>query len=61
VHSEKQIRVHVAPVSFDGRIGLIRRLDTNELAIVDFKSSDRAQEEDVTETSSMSMRSGMKS
>ena len=31
----------------DGRIDLIRRLDTSELAIVDFKSSDRAQEEDV--------------
>jgi DNA helicase-2/ATP-dependent DNA helicase PcrA len=49
VHSEKQIQVHVAPgITVDGRIDLIRRLDTNELAIVDFKSSDRAQEEDVT-------------
>lgn len=49
VHSEKQIQVHVAPgITVDGRIDLIRRLDTNELAIVDFKSTDRAQEEEVT-------------
>ena len=32
----------------DGRIDLIRRLDTGEVAIVDFKSTDRAQAEDVT-------------
>jgi len=49
VHSEKQIQVHVAPgVTVDGRIDLVRRLDTDELAIVDFKSTDRAQAEDVT-------------
>jgi DNA helicase II / ATP-dependent DNA helicase PcrA len=49
VHSEKQIQVHIAPgVIVDGRIDLIRRLDTDELAIVDFKSTDRAQAEDVT-------------
>ena len=49
VHSEKQIQVHVAPgITVDGRIDLIRRLDTDELAIVDFKSTDRAQEEEVT-------------
>ena len=49
VHSEKQIQVHVAPgITVDGRIDLIRRLDTDELAIVDFKSTDRAQAEDVT-------------
>jgi DNA helicase-2/ATP-dependent DNA helicase PcrA len=49
VHSEKQIQVHVAPgITVDGRIDLIRRLDTDELAIVDFKSTDRAQPEDVT-------------
>ncbi|MGW3546998.1 ATP-dependent helicase [Janibacter hoylei] len=48
-HSEKQIQVHVATgVTIDGRVDLIRRLDTDELAIVDFKSSDRAQAEDVT-------------
>jgi DNA helicase-2/ATP-dependent DNA helicase PcrA len=49
LHSEKQIQVHVAPgITVDGRIDLIRRLDTDELAIVDFKSTDRAQPEDVT-------------
>lgn len=49
VHSEKQIQVHIAPgITVDGRIDLIRRLDTGELSIVDFKSSDRAQAEDVT-------------
>lgn len=49
VHSEKQIQVHIAPgITVDGRIDLIRRLDTNELAIVDFKSTDRAQPEEVT-------------
>lgn len=49
IHSEKQIQVHVAPgVVVDGRIDLVRRLDTDELAIVDFKSSDRAQAEEVT-------------
>ena len=49
VHSEKQIQVHVAPgITVDGRIDLIRRLETDELAIVDFKSTERAQAEDVT-------------
>ena len=49
VHSEKQVQVHVAPgITVDGRIDLIRRLDTDELAIVDFKSSERSQEEDLT-------------
>lgn len=47
--SEKQIQVHVAPgITVDGRIDLVRRLDTDEVAIVDFKSSERAQAEDVT-------------
>lgn len=49
VHSEKQIQVHVAPgITVDGRIDLVRRLDKDELAIVDFKSTARAQDEDVT-------------
>lgn len=49
VHSEKQIQVHVAPgVVVDGRIDLVRRLDTDELSVVDFKSTDRAQAEEVT-------------
>jgi DNA helicase-2/ATP-dependent DNA helicase PcrA len=47
--SEKQIQVHVAPgITVDGRIDLIRRLDTGEVAIVDFKSAERAQSEDIT-------------
>ena len=33
-----------------GRIDLVRRLDTDETTIVDLKSTDRAQAEDVTET-----------
>jgi DNA helicase-2/ATP-dependent DNA helicase PcrA len=49
VHSEKEIQVHVAPgITVAGRIDLIRRLDTDELSIVDFKSTARAQDEDVT-------------
>lgn len=49
VHSEKQIQVHVAPgITVDGRIDLVRRLDSDEVAIVDFKSIARAQDEDVT-------------
>ena len=33
-----------------GRIDLVRRLDADETTIVDLKSTDRAQAEDVTET-----------
>jgi DNA helicase-2/ATP-dependent DNA helicase PcrA len=32
----------------NGRIDLIRRTDTNETIVVDFKSTNRAQDEDVT-------------
>jgi DNA helicase-2/ATP-dependent DNA helicase PcrA len=49
LHSEQQVQVHVAPgITVDGRIDLIRRLDTNETSIVDFKSSDRVQAEEIT-------------
>lgn len=49
VHSEKEIRVDEVPgVTVVGRVDLVRRLGTDELAIVDFKSSDRAQTEDIT-------------
>lgn len=49
LHSEKQVQVHVAPgITVDGRIDLIKRLETDEVSIVDFKSTDRAQQEDVT-------------
>ncbi|WP_155337350.1 ATP-dependent helicase [Acrocarpospora corrugata] len=48
LHSEQPIRVHVAAgVTVDGRIDLIKRLDTNETSIVDFKSTQRAQTEDI--------------
>ncbi len=49
LYSEQQVQVRVAPgITVDGRIDLIRRLDTNETSIVDFKSTERAQAEDVT-------------
>jgi DNA helicase-2/ATP-dependent DNA helicase PcrA len=49
IHSEKQIEVAIAPgVSVNGRIDLIKSLETDETAIVDFKSTARSQEEDVT-------------
>jgi DNA helicase-2/ATP-dependent DNA helicase PcrA len=49
IHSEKQIEVDIAPgVSVKGRIDLIKSLETSETAIVDFKSTARAQDEDVT-------------
>ena len=48
--SEKQIEVSLGDgVSIVGRIDLVRRIDTNETTIVDLKSSERAQAEDVTE------------
>ncbi|HET6202949.1 MAG TPA: ATP-dependent DNA helicase [Planctomycetota bacterium] len=49
--SEKQIEISLGDgVSIVGRIDLVRRIDTGETTIVDLKSSDRAQSEDVTET-----------
>ena len=49
VHSEKQIQVRVGDgVVVDGRIDLITRVETGEVAIVDFKSTDRAQSEEIT-------------
>jgi len=49
IHSEQQVEIQVTPgITVNGRIDLIKRLDTNEVAIVDFKSSERAQAEDVT-------------
>lgn len=48
-HSEKQIEVVVAPgVTVNGRIDLIKRLETDEVAIVDFKSTEDAQDSDMT-------------
>jgi DNA helicase-2/ATP-dependent DNA helicase PcrA len=49
--SEKQIEIGMeGGVSVVGRIDLVRRVDTGETTIVDLKSSDRAQPEEVTET-----------
>jgi len=49
--SEKQIAISLGDgVSVVGRIDLVRRIDTGETTIVDLKSTDRAQAEDVTET-----------
>ena len=48
--SEKQIEVNLGDgVSIVGRVDLVRRIDTGETTIVDLKSSERAQAEDVTE------------
>lgn len=49
LHSEKPIQVHLGEgITVEGRIDLIRRLDTDEVSVVDFKSTGRAQVEDVT-------------
>jgi DNA helicase-2/ATP-dependent DNA helicase PcrA len=49
IHSEQQVEIQVAPgITVNGRIDLIKRLDTDEVAIVDFKSSERVQAEEVT-------------
>lgn len=49
--SEKAIEISLgAGVSVIGRIDLVRRVDTGETTIVDLKSTERAQAEDVTET-----------
>ncbi|HRS34910.1 MAG TPA: ATP-dependent DNA helicase [Thermoanaerobaculia bacterium] len=48
--SEKQVEINLGDgVSISGRIDLVRRVDTDEITIVDLKSNDRAQAEDVTE------------
>lgn len=48
--SEKTIQINLDDgVSVVGRIDLVRRVDTGETTIVDLKSTDRAQAEDVTD------------
>lgn len=48
--SEKQIEISLGDgVTVNGRIDLVRRLDTDETTIVDLKSSERAQAEELTE------------
>jgi DNA helicase-2/ATP-dependent DNA helicase PcrA len=49
-HSEKAIEVELENgVSVAGRIDLVRRRDTGEVAIVDLKSTQRAQAEELTD------------
>ena len=49
--SEKQVEISLGDgITINGRIDLVRRMDTDETTIVDLKSSDRAQAEAVTET-----------
>ena len=49
--SEKQIEISLGDgITILGRIDLVRRIDTGETTIVDLKSSERAQAEEVTET-----------
>ena len=49
VYSEQSVEIHPAPgVVVNGRVDLIKRLDTEETSIVDFKSTERAQREDLT-------------
>ena len=48
-HAEKTIELKLAEgVVVHGRIDLIRRTDTHQIIVIDFKSTDRAQEEDAT-------------
>jgi DNA helicase-2/ATP-dependent DNA helicase PcrA len=48
-HVEKTIELKLGDgIVVNGRIDLIRRTDTGQLAVVDFKSTDRAQTEEVT-------------
>ena len=49
-YSEKAISLDLGDgISVVGRIDLVRRLDTDEISIVDMKTSDRAQAENLTE------------
>jgi len=48
--SEKDIQLHLGDgVSVVGRIDLVRRKDTNEVTVVDLKTAERSQAEEVTE------------
>ena len=49
--SEKNIEIALGDgVTVAGRIDLVKRIDTGEVTIVDLKSNERAQADDVTET-----------
>lgn len=48
--SEQAVEIHLDDgVSIKGRIDLVRRIDTDETTIVDLKSNERSQQEEVTE------------
>ncbi|MBK8905439.1 MAG: ATP-dependent helicase [Anaerolineaceae bacterium] len=48
-HVEKDIELKLGDgIVVNGRIDLIRRTDTNDMVVVDFKSSQRAQTEEIT-------------
>jgi DNA helicase II / ATP-dependent DNA helicase PcrA len=48
-HVEKSIELKLQDgIVVNGRVDLIRRTDTNEIVIVDFKSDERAQAEDIS-------------
>jgi DNA helicase-2/ATP-dependent DNA helicase PcrA len=50
-HVEQVVEINLGHgVVVNGRIDLIRRTDTKEIIVIDFKSTERAQEEDVTRT-----------
>lgn len=49
VHAEHPVEIELGDgVVVDGRVDLIRRKSTNEVVVIDFKSNDRTQQEDVT-------------
>lgn len=49
-HAEKVVELKLSDgIVVNGRIDLIRHTDTNEILIVDFKSDERAQEDDITQ------------
>ena len=48
-HAEHPVEIELGNgVAVSGRIDLIRRKSTNEVVVIDFKSNDRTQQEDVT-------------
>ncbi|MGA2455536.1 MAG: ATP-dependent DNA helicase [Solirubrobacteraceae bacterium] len=49
-HAERPIEVDLGDgIRVNGRIDLIRRRSTNEIVVIDFKSNDRTQQEEVTD------------
>ncbi len=49
-HAERPIEIDLGDgIRVTGRIDLIRRRSTNEVVVIDFKSNDRTQQEEVTD------------